>query len=108
MAEGGVVEGIDDDVALQVVVRAEPLGGGKEALEVDVFIHEAIDDPSWAAGMLRQIADDLEPSGSSTDEPPGGAGAHHVACYLTWKEIGDHEGGKFCDCRCHSGDGSAS
>lgn len=45
--------------ALQVTVLAEPIGGGKESIDVDVDIVEP-STPEWAAGLLRQIADDLE------------------------------------------------
>lgn len=59
MDDGEIVEGVDEDIALRVIVRAEPLGSGKEALEVDVLVHEDVSN-EWAIGMLRQIADDLE------------------------------------------------
>lgn len=58
----------EDEFALQVTVRAEPIGGGKESLDVDVDIVEP-STPAWAAGLLRQIADDLapEPQGEPSD-----------------------------------------
>ncbi|WP_295103126.1 hypothetical protein [uncultured Microbacterium sp.] len=58
----------EDEFALQVTVRAEPIGGGKESLDVDVDIVEP-STPAWAAGLLRQIADDLapEPQGDPSD-----------------------------------------
>ncbi len=58
-ADFETVENIDDDIAIQVVVRAEYLDGQSEALEVAVDIHEAVD-TVWAVNMLRTIADDLE------------------------------------------------
>lgn len=59
MDDAEVVEGIDDDIALQVTVRAEYLDGSQEALEVDVIVHEDVT-TEWAVSMLRKIADDLE------------------------------------------------
>ena len=47
---------------LTVEIEAEPLGDGKEAFGVVIDAHEKVT-PSWAAGMLRQIADDIERQG---------------------------------------------
>jgi hypothetical protein len=47
------------DYALRITVNAEPIGGGKESLDVDIDIVEP-GTKEWAAGLLRQIAEDLE------------------------------------------------
>jgi len=50
----------DDEHVLRVTVYAEPIGDGKESLTTDVDMLEP-STPAWAAGLLRQIADDLVP-----------------------------------------------
>jgi hypothetical protein len=49
-----------DEFALRITVRAEAIGGGKESLDVDVDMVEP-STPAWTAGLLRQIANDLDP-----------------------------------------------
>lgn len=65
-AEREPVYGVDDDIALQVIVRAEYLDGTCEAVDVDVVIHDQVTN-RWAVELLRRIAADLELEPESED-----------------------------------------